>query len=191
MAVSKRLRFEILRRDNHACTYCGATSPGVQLVVDHVNPVALGGTDDPSNLTTACEPCNTGKGSVPAGSPLVAQVATDALRWSLAMRYANEEAARNRDAIAAVVKAVGDAWGRYHASSTGEGVPKPHDWYVTVERMWTSGLQDVQTLVRNVDIAMASKASHDDTWRYWCGICWRQIEKLQERARQLLDEAGA
>lgn len=23
MAISKRLRYEILRRDNHACRYCG------------------------------------------------------------------------------------------------------------------------------------------------------------------------
>ena len=27
MAVSKRLRYEILRRDNHTCRYCGASAP--------------------------------------------------------------------------------------------------------------------------------------------------------------------
>ena len=31
MAVSKRLRFEILRRDNHACRYCGQMAPDVKL----------------------------------------------------------------------------------------------------------------------------------------------------------------
>lgn len=50
MAVSKRLRYEILRRDNYACRYCGASAPDVPLRVDHVTPVALGGTDTADNL---------------------------------------------------------------------------------------------------------------------------------------------
>lgn len=54
MSVSKRLRFEILRRDNHACRYCGATAAEGPLTIDHVLAVALGGTDEASNLVTAC-----------------------------------------------------------------------------------------------------------------------------------------
>lgn len=34
MAVSKRTRYEVLRRDNHACRYCGASAPEVKLTVD-------------------------------------------------------------------------------------------------------------------------------------------------------------
>lgn len=67
MTVSKRLRFEILRRDNHACRYCGGVAPDATITVDHVVPVALGGSDDPSNLVAACKDCNAGKSSVPAG----------------------------------------------------------------------------------------------------------------------------
>lgn len=57
------LRWEILSRDNFACTYCFA-SPSLDnpLHVDHVVPVARGGTNDPSNLRTACFRCNMGKG---------------------------------------------------------------------------------------------------------------------------------
>lgn len=33
MAVSKRLRYEILRRDDHACRYCGDRAPDVKLTV--------------------------------------------------------------------------------------------------------------------------------------------------------------
>ena len=39
MAVSKRTRYEVLRRDNHACRYCGASAPDAKLTVDHVLPV--------------------------------------------------------------------------------------------------------------------------------------------------------
>jgi 5-methylcytosine-specific restriction endonuclease McrA len=58
MAVSKRLRYEILRRDNYACRYCGATAPDVKLNVDHVIPQSLGGSDKPDNLVTSCR-CGT------------------------------------------------------------------------------------------------------------------------------------
>lgn len=40
MAVSKRLRYEILRRGNHTCRYCGASAPDVPLRVDHVTLTA-------------------------------------------------------------------------------------------------------------------------------------------------------
>jgi 5-methylcytosine-specific restriction endonuclease McrA len=32
-AISKRRRYEILRRDGHACRYCGATASRVKLAV--------------------------------------------------------------------------------------------------------------------------------------------------------------
>ena len=63
--LSKRTRFEVMKRDGHRCRYCGATAVEVRLVVDHVVAVANGGTDDATNLVTACEPCNAGKSAVP------------------------------------------------------------------------------------------------------------------------------
>lgn len=60
-SMSLRLRFAILKRDEFTCQYCGHSAPDVKLQVDHVIPVAHGGTNDPDNLTTACEMCNRGK----------------------------------------------------------------------------------------------------------------------------------
>src|SRR5690348_290732 len=56
--LSKKLRFEVFKRDGFRCQYCGAAAPDVLLVVDHVNPVAKGGKNNILNLITACEPCN-------------------------------------------------------------------------------------------------------------------------------------
>ena len=65
MAVkSKRLRFEILKRDGYRCKYCGANGEKVTLHVDHVFPESKGGKDNPSNLVTACSDCNFGKSDV-------------------------------------------------------------------------------------------------------------------------------
>lgn len=60
--ISPKLRFEVLKRDKYVCQYCGACGPDVELEVDHIIPVSKGGTDDLSNLKTACWNCNRGKG---------------------------------------------------------------------------------------------------------------------------------
>lgn len=86
MAVSKRLRYEVLRRDNHACRYCGATAPDVKLNVDHVIPKSLGGTDTPSNLVTSCAACNAGKTSSMPNAMPVADVDQETFRQATALR---------------------------------------------------------------------------------------------------------
>ncbi len=60
-SISARTRFEVFKRDSFKCQYCGASAPDVLLEVDHINPVANGGTNDILNLVTACEGCNGGK----------------------------------------------------------------------------------------------------------------------------------
>lgn len=65
--IGKQLRFEVFKRDGFTCQYCGAKAPDVVLNVDHVNPVAAGGTNDITNLVTSCVSCNLGKGDVLTG----------------------------------------------------------------------------------------------------------------------------
>lgn len=59
--ISWQTRFLILQRDDFACQYCGAKPPGAALNIDHIIPLAEGGTNDTTNLITACEVCNKGK----------------------------------------------------------------------------------------------------------------------------------
>jgi 5-methylcytosine-specific restriction endonuclease McrA len=54
--VSRR---EVLRRDGHACQYCGSTK---HLTLDHVLPRSKGGLHSWDNVVTACERCNSAKG---------------------------------------------------------------------------------------------------------------------------------
>lgn len=60
--ITLKTRFEILSRDGFACGYCGAKAPQAVLHVDHVVPLALGGSGQQGNLITSCESCNLGKG---------------------------------------------------------------------------------------------------------------------------------
>ncbi|GAB3801495.1 HNH endonuclease [Virgibacillus kimchii] len=64
-SLSKKARFEVFKRDSFKCQYCGNTSPDVILEVDHIKPVSDGGTNDITNLITACFDCNRGKSDVP------------------------------------------------------------------------------------------------------------------------------
>jgi 5-methylcytosine-specific restriction endonuclease McrA len=57
-------RQAIYARDGHRCVYCGAGDHGSRLTLDHLHPRALGGTNDASNLVTACLSCNSQRQSV-------------------------------------------------------------------------------------------------------------------------------
>jgi hypothetical protein len=59
--ISRRLRWLILQRDGFRCKYCGDDSGTASLQVDHVIPVASGGSNSRENLITACQDCNGGK----------------------------------------------------------------------------------------------------------------------------------
>lgn len=63
--IGPKLRFEIFKRDAFTCRYCGQTTPQVVLEIDHIVPVAEGGTNESQNLVTACYECNRGKGAIP------------------------------------------------------------------------------------------------------------------------------
>jgi len=59
--LSLDTRFRILRRCGFKCVYCGRSAQEIPLQVDHLQPVALNGTDDDANLIAACRDCNLGK----------------------------------------------------------------------------------------------------------------------------------
>jgi len=55
-------RLAIYHRDGFACAFCGAgAEEGQELTLDHLHPCELGGTNDPTNLVTACRSCNCSK----------------------------------------------------------------------------------------------------------------------------------
>lgn len=187
MSVSARLRFEVLRRDGHTCRYCGATPP-VPLEVDHVLPVALGGRDEPSNLVTACDQCNSGKASTNPDAPVVAGVADDALRWAAAMTEAAALQARNQDARNSYVDGFDEEWSTWQCA--GEPVERPLAWRASIERFYDLGL-DPLTLVRSIETAMAhGRRGRHAEFTYLCGMCWRILDERQAIAASLLVTDG-
>jgi len=60
-SITKKIRFEVFKRDSFTCQYCGKSAPEVILHVDHIEPKSKGGTNELFNLITACFDCNMGK----------------------------------------------------------------------------------------------------------------------------------
>lgn len=181
MALSKRLRYEVLRRDGHACRYCGRSAPDVPLTVDHVVPVALGGNDEPSNLVTACRDCNSGKSASSPDAPVVADVAQDALRWASAMQHAADMALADLDQRHDNRAKFIERWNVWKAG--GKTMPIPADWENTVDQLCSAGLP-MELLLDAVDVAMRkTHVARDQLFRYMCGVAWRRIAELQDTAR--------
>ncbi|MCX6951329.1 MAG: HNH endonuclease [Verrucomicrobia bacterium] len=103
--LSKRVRFEVFKRDRFQCLYCGATPAQKVLRVDHVVPVVEGGGNEPANLATACFDCNAGKAGVPL-SKASSGFATDADKEHAEQIRAWLEVQKEIDAARAAVGAV-------------------------------------------------------------------------------------
>src|SRR5207247_9437134 len=93
------VRESLLEKWGRQCAYCGMKD--VPLQIDHIHPRAKLGTDRISNLTLACEPCNSKKGDqdeqvflankpavlrhilAQAKAPLTDAAAVNTTRWAL------------------------------------------------------------------------------------------------------------
>ena len=61
----KRVRLQVLARDQYVCFYCGQDAN----TVDHVISIKAGGDPvNPENLVSACRKCNSSKGSRSEGA---------------------------------------------------------------------------------------------------------------------------
>lgn len=60
--IPTEVRQYVLERDCHQCQSCGKTTQQSPMHIDHIIPLAKGGTNDISNLHTLCQRCNLSKG---------------------------------------------------------------------------------------------------------------------------------
>lgn len=185
MTVSKRTRFEVLKRDSHTCRYCGSKAPDVRLHVDHVNPVALGGTDTADNLVAACVDCNHGKASSHPDSSTISEVSKDAIRWAAAIK----EAARiDREAENVHLDYRVKLFERMDEHDEENGrFPIPANWEQSAISFYEAGLP-IETLLECVDVAASAYGVYpNNRFRYMCGVAWKRVARLQEIAKSLLE----
>ena len=177
MSLSKTLRFEIFKRDQFTCRYCGQNPPAVILEIDHVNPLSKGGDDERDNLITACFDCNRGKGARELGDvtkPL--SETADEIRereeqvqgYGRLLRSAKRRQERDISKIEAVFA---DAF---------EGYTFKPRFRTTIRRNFLSRLP-VEELVDAMQLACSRIDDRDNAIRYFCGIAWKMVRAKEPR----------
>jgi 5-methylcytosine-specific restriction endonuclease McrA len=65
MSIPHSLRQQVIQTANYRCEYCRTSSKltGTPLVMEHILPRSLGGSDERDNLAAACYRCNEFKGA--------------------------------------------------------------------------------------------------------------------------------
>lgn len=185
MAVSKRTRYEVLKRDNHTCRYCGESAPDVRLTVDHVTPTALGGSDSPDNLVAACRDCNAGKASTSPSADLVDDVKQIDMQWSGAIRRVAAARGRTRKKVDRYVAEWEQNWNTW-SNGIGDPFPLSDSWEATIRRFYELGVP-IAELTHCADVACGNrKVGQYDTFRYFAGCAWRVVTEIQDAAKALL-----
>jgi 5-methylcytosine-specific restriction endonuclease McrA len=54
----RAFKLAAIRDCSRRCVYCGAPLDYARATLDHVHPLAKGGTHAPGNVVAACPPCN-------------------------------------------------------------------------------------------------------------------------------------
>lgn len=167
-ALTKRKRFEIFKRDSFTCQYCGAHPPAVILEVDHIEPVALGGTNDDDNLITSCFDCNRGKSDVSLDvhpQTLAEKAELLAEREAQIIGY-QEIAKAARDRIDRDIWEIVDAFWGTDSCRTSD--------YMSIKRFIERiGLLEVLDAVDVTLQKFPRKSSKQ--FSYFCGVCWNKV----------------
>ena len=56
--IPPSVREYVFKRNNYQCQSCGKNKQQAKLTIDHIIPLAKGGSNDMSNLQTLCFKCN-------------------------------------------------------------------------------------------------------------------------------------
>ena len=193
MSLSVRVRFEVFKRDRFTCTYCGGHPPDVLLEADHVIPRAAGGSDDMSNLVTACADCNRGKSDKlldEAGRPTVGRRTVAALQERLDQASAYMELLGQLSNVTeAMYQRIVEEWARaFHARLEerdagtvwvldGGAWPKE----ATIRQFLRE--LDVDQILGAIDVAASRVGSTRGNDKYFYAICWRMIRDKRGAAQ--------
>jgi len=176
--ISKKLRFEIFKRDSFTCGYCGRTPPGVVLEIDHIKPFSKGGDCDINNYLTSCFDCNRGKGArnlTAIPKPLSENMEALHEKESQIKEYQKFiKSIRRREAkqINQIAKIYSDNIGDYELSE----VFKQNSLKKFIRLLPLHEVEDAMY------IALDNVTSNEGIIKYFCGVCWNGIRGDSDNA---------
>lgn len=174
-SMSKRLRFDVFKRDGFTCQYCGAHPPAVLLHVDHITPVAGGGENDIDNLVTSCAPCNLGKSDVPLSvvPKTLSEKAHEVAEREEQLRGYQQILTAVRDRLEDEAFEIA-----YAIFPHKKGEPVRKDWLQSIKMFLKRlGFHEVHEAAEKAD--SLNKYSPNTTFKYFCGVCWKKIKRME------------
>ena len=176
-SVSKKLRFEIFKRDSFTCQYCGNTPPKIVLELDHITPVCEGGDNSEDNLITACFDCNRGK----AGNKL--DCAPDAISRKIEIKKEKEAQIKEYERL--LRKEKRDFEKKMEKIKSIFNVNTNFTPTKEFDRTLAHFLRNLTEYevneAMNISLSKFDNAFNDiylseQALRYFCGICWNKIK---------------
>lgn len=169
-AISAKKRFEIFKRDNFVCQYCGQHPPTTILHLDHIIPVKLGGDNHINNLITSCEKCNLGKGATPLTNrhKSLNDKAAEALEIEKQIIGYQKIMQAKRERIE------NNAWEIVKVFNGKNSIRR--DWFNSI-KVFNEKL-GLYCVIDAMEIAVSKQKSETQTFKYFCGICWNKIKEL-------------
>lgn len=174
-SISKKVRFEVFKRDSFTCQYCGAHPPAVILHVDHIDPVAKGGSNHMDNLVTSCESCNQGKSDrLLSDIPQSLQdKAAQIIEREAQIKGYQSVVAAKRQRIEDECSEVVDVYERFN-----EGFTLSPSGQVSVRNFIEKiGVHEVISAMESAYSARNVRRGNE--FKYFCGICWNKIRAAE------------
>ncbi len=168
--ISKKIRFEIFKRDDFTCQYCGRKPPAVVLEVDHIVPVSGGGKNLEHNLITACFDCNRGKGNGGLEiTPINIKEREGLIKEKIVQVKAYEKvlAAEKRKKSRSIEKVSNIYTQNYEDWELTKGAKVSIGRFL--ERLTEFEVMDAMEMA-------TSRMDENGCFKYFCGICWRKIK---------------
>jgi len=177
MSVSKKTRFEVFKRDNFTCVYCGRKPPAVVLECDHINPKSKGGLDEIDNLTTSCFDCNRGKGKNKLTSlPQKVSEKAEIIKEKQAQVEELEKLLKkNKATIRRKAKNVEAVFCEHYPESSFKRRFRVRSLGIFLKKLTCQEVEEA------VDIACLKITDDPEkAVKYFCGICWNKIRGNNE-----------
>lgn len=171
--VSKKLRFDVFKRDSFTCQYCGSTPPSVVLECDHIDPISKGGTNDLYNLITACFDCNRGKSDKTLSNipESIKEKHSVLIEKDLQFVEYQKLLKKHNRRINKEIKDVSDIF-----ESEFEGFSLKDRFKNSSIKMFIEKL-NVHDVKEAMYISCSRQVEPEYAIKYFCGICWRKIKE--------------
>lgn len=173
-SISKKLRFDVFKRDGFCCAYCGKKPPQTTLEVDHIDPVANGVGNAIDNLVTSCFECNRGK-----GKGLLSSVPESLKEKAKRIKECELQLSEYRKIIDAQESRIAsDAWHVVHELFNSDRNSIRTDWFKSIRQFNDIlGRDEVVLSAQLAYYKVGRKVTEENYFKYFCGICWNKVKE--------------